>query len=426
MSGEKILLVSDSLEGPTGFGVNGCNIAWCLADKYDVHVLGLQSVQDQQAILNFQGDKRTVIQHANLPRSNEKYDFGQKSLPRLLQELKPDILLTINDIQMVNHIPSILYPSEFRINALDMPSRVMRSREELHMELDALVDRLKEKYPPTTKWIAYCPQDGHPPIPNWRNVYYAADQVVAMSKYGQWVFKKWFLMDVPYIHHGVDTENFKPFAGYEELSDKFVVGDVNRNQPRKQPIRLIEAFAKFAKDKNDVVLWLHKDWNDVFGWPLQYFVQLYDIQDKTINPRPVGIPREEMAKIYNSFSVNMMGTSGEGFGLPTIEAAACGVPTIATDYTTSKELIIDGKPSPRGILVPYKTLFWDKLNVAAVQRALVDTDELAKSLQYYYDNRDELRKHGKNALEWVKRNVSLDIIERKWNNIVKKVLEASQ
>ena len=422
MSGEKILLISDSIEGPTGFGVNGANIAWCLAKEYEVHVLGLQSLKDAEITLKAKGDERTVIEHANVPRRGE-IDFGERSLPRLLNQIKPDLLMTINDIQCVQYIPSVLYPAEIKLRILDMPSRKLRSLEELKMELEAIFDRFREKYPPKLRWVMYAPQDGQPPIPEWLMTYYACDEVVAMSKYGQEIFLKWFMLPVDYIYHAVDTDLFIPREKPDNLKDYFVIGDINRNQPRKQPIRLIEAFAKFAKDKDDVRLWLQKDWNDVYGWPLLYFVRtVYNIEDKVIPPRPYGISRAEVARIYSCWDLNAMPTAGEGFGLPIIEAGSCGIPTVATDYTTPKELIIDGEPSPRGKLVPYVTLYWDKPDVAAPQRALIDTDKLAEAFQYYYENRDELKRHGENAREWAKRNVDLLVIQKQWLKKVKEVL----
>ncbi len=423
MSGEVILLVSDTIEAGTGFATNGANIAWCLADEYEVHVLGLQTNYEHEVPLNFADDKRVVYEHPNIPRAREMWDFGERSIPHLLNKLKPDLLLTVNDIQMVSHIANTLHRRQVVMDLIDLPAKQVKSEDILLGELKNAILSVKETYPPRTKWLMYAPQDGEPPVPRWAYTYYIADEVVAMSKYGQEIFKKYFLMDVDYIYHAVDFKTFFDVGKPPHLQDKFVIGDINRNQPRKQPVRLIEAFAKFAKDKDDVVLFLQKDWNDMFGWPLQYFVhEVYKIADKCVPPLPVNVPRHEVRKIYSSFDVNVMPTAGEGFGLPTIEAAACGKPTIATDYTTSRELIIDGEPTPRGILVPYATLFWDRLNVAGVQRALIDTDKLAEAFQYYYDNRDELKKHGENAYEWAKKNVDIKVIEKQWKKKIKEVL----
>ena len=245
-----------------------------------------------------------------------------------------------------------------------------------------------------------------------------ADKTIAMSKYGKWVFKTFFNMNVPYIWHGVNTDIFVNKPKPEQLSSKFVIGNLNRNQPRKQPVRALEAFAKFAKDKPDVLLHMQMDWNDEFGWPIGYFADLYGIRPKLIAPKPVGISREEVSNTYNMWDLNLTPTAGEGFGLTHIEGFACGLPSIATDYTTSKELIMDGTPSPRGTLVKAKDLYWQKLNTAAVRRSLIDIDDLVKVFNKYYYNRDMVIKHGKNAREWAEKNVAWKVIQPQWEKLV--------
>ena len=250
------------------------------------------------------------------------------------------------------------------------------------------------------------------------------DKVIAFSKYGKDIFRRFFNMDVPYIYHGIDTNLFdrQKVDRPSNMQKKFIVGDIHRNQPRKQPIRLIEAFAKFAKGKDDVLLHLQKDWWDPFGWPLDYFVRLYGIQNKIINPLPVGIPFSEVARLYNLWDVNMSLTAGEGFNIPLIEGFGAGTPSIATDYTTHFELIAEGSPSPRGILVPPATLYWDKLDVAATQRALADIDLTVNALETYYYDRDLLAQHGENAYQWVRKHCAWKDLQYKWKKEVKEVL----
>ena len=47
---------------------------------------------------------------------------------------------------------------------------------------------------------------------------------------------------------------------------------------------------------------------------------------------------EEMAAIYSSLDVLMNASMGEGFGLTVLEAQACGVPAIVTDFTAMSEV----------------------------------------------------------------------------------------
>ena len=419
---EIVLTVGDSIQGPTGFANDLAGVSWCLAKDYEVHVLGLQTMQDQKVNIDIEGEKRHVIQHRNYPRTNQRFDFGTRSLPVLLDDLQPDILLTVNDIQMINHVPNNMCPNSISLPVIDLPSKTYIQQYALMENLRGELTKFKEKFPRDTKWIAYCPQDGDPPMPQWGGIYKMADQTIAMAKYGQWVFKQWYNMDVPYIWHGVNTKLFFNKKKPKNLENMFVCGNLNRNQPRKQPVRCMEAFAKFAKDKKDVLLHMQMDWNDEFGWPLQYFADLYKIRHLMIQPRPVGISRQDVANVYNMWDLNLNPTAGEGFGLTHIEGFACGLPSIATDYTTSRELILEGKPSPRGSVVPVKDLYWQKLDTAAVRRSLIDIDEMANTLNKYYYNRDLVIEHGKNAEEWANKNVSWSIIQKRWLSIADKVL----
>jgi len=324
---------------------------------------------------------------------------------------------------MVQHIPNVMCPNAVNLNVVDLPSKQYVSEEALIMQLKGQMQKFKEKFPRETKWIQYAPQDGDPPMPQWEHIYRMADNVVAMSKYGQFVFKQWFGLNTPYIYHGVDTDTFKPLNNRpKELGDKFIVGNLNRNQPRKQPVRTMMAFAKFAKDKNDVALHMQMDWNDEFGWPLEYFVQQYGLQNKMIQPAPVGIGRKQVANIYNMWDLNLNATGGEGFGLTHIEGFGCGVPSLGCDYTTSRELIMEGEPNPRGALLKVLDLHWQMMDVAAVRRSLVDVDDMANVMNKYYYNRELVKQHGKNAREWAEKNVSWQIIGKQWIKFVEDVL----
>ena len=46
-----------------------------------------------------------------------------------------------------------------------------------------------------------------------------------------------------------------------------------------------------------------------------------------------GVDTKTLASIYNLFDVYIQPANSEGFGLPIVEAAACGVPVMATDYS---------------------------------------------------------------------------------------------
>ena len=129
-------------------------------------------------------------------------------------------------------------------------------------------------------------------------------------------------------------EWYSKMTGIRLPPDAFIIGDLNRNQPRKQPGRLIRAFAKFAKDKPNVYLHMQMDWRDDFGWDLDYLGRVEGIRDRMLPPLQVGIPSEYVAKIYNMWDITGTAQCGEGFGLVPAESIACGTPVVATRYTT--------------------------------------------------------------------------------------------
>ena len=58
---------------------------------------------------------------------------------------------------------------------------------------------------------------------------------------------------------------------------------------------------------------------------------------------------EEARRIYNSSKIWLIPSRSEGFGLPILEAMACGCAVISTDHDTARGLLENGK---NGILVP--------------------------------------------------------------------------
>ncbi len=55
-----------------------------------------------------------------------------------------------------------------------------------------------------------------------------------------------------------------------------------------------------------------------------------------------GISRHELARVYAHASVVLVPSIAEGFGLPVIEALACGTPVIANDIPVFREIMTEG------------------------------------------------------------------------------------
>jgi glycosyltransferase involved in cell wall biosynthesis len=94
--------------------------------------------------------------------------------------------------------------------------------------------------------------------------------------------------------------------------------------------------------------------------------------------------------MYSAADVFMLPSRGEGFGLPIVEAQACGTPVIVTDFSSMPELTFAGWKVPTtGHAAPW-------LNTGCLH-AQVDVGKLADAIQAAYDARGDatLRKEAR-------------------------------
>jgi glycosyltransferase involved in cell wall biosynthesis len=183
---------------------------------------------------------------------------------------------------------------------------------------------------------------------------------LAMSKFGLDQLNK-AGVEGHYVPHSIDTKVFKPtthildelvqqFMGFED--DRFVVGMNAANKAsgiihRKAFGENMMAFAMLCRKYPDAILYIHTDASSQHGWNLMALGQMLGIPtDNMAFPDPLsyryGMSQEMLAGIYSSFDVLLATSYGEGFGVPTVEAQACGVPVIVSNFAASPELVGDG------------------------------------------------------------------------------------
>lgn len=151
---------------------------------------------------------------------------------------------------------------------------------------------------------------------------------------------------------GVDTDVYYPqdkklcrqMLGFNpDLIDKFIVGNVNRNQPRKRLDLTIAYFAEWVHryERDDARLYLHvAPTGDRDGYDVVQLAEYYGVLNKLLLAQPKvwnGPSEQYMARTYNSFDVNVNTGQGEGMGLTALEGMACGVPLIAGDWSALGE-----------------------------------------------------------------------------------------
>lgn len=210
--------------------------------------------------------------------------------------------------------------------------------------------------PPVLNWA---PVDHQPAPPAVVSVL-AHERVrpAAMSRFGLEQLQAAGL-DPFRIPHGIDTTVFRPRPELrdqvrDELGvprDAFLAGMVAANQglpvSRKAFPQAFLAFSRFAAKRSDAWLYVHTDPSPIGGLPLDPLAEACRIpKDRFRFPDPVafevGYPTGTVAALYQAFDVLLMPSMGEGFGIPLLEAQACGVPVITSDHSAMPELVGGG------------------------------------------------------------------------------------
>lgn len=208
-------------------------------------------------------------------------------------------------------------------------------------------------------WVPYYPVD-HDPIPEP-----IAQKVrnsilpIAYSQFGQAVSQEAGIQAryVPHafdpaIHKRMDKREARQMLGWPQ--DRFIAGMVaaNKGYPsRKAFPQSLRAFAKFRQKRSDALLYLHTttgEHGELGGINLKKEAQQLGIAPAILFPdqylyQAGHLSDEYLALVYNAMDVLLAASMGEGFGVPILEAQACGTPVITGDWTSMSELTFLGR-----------------------------------------------------------------------------------
>ncbi|HEY7660260.1 MAG TPA: glycosyltransferase family 1 protein [Actinomycetota bacterium] len=170
------------------------------------------------------------------------------------------------------------------------------------------------------------------------------------------------------FHPGLPAETVSAIRERYRLPDRFVLC-VGTIEPRKNLTTLLDAYAELRRDHPDVGLVLAGG----LGWMVDDVIARVRSLRLERDVRLTGyVPDDEVPAVMNAADAFAYPSEYEGFGLPPLEAMACGVPVICSDATSLPEVVGDG-----GIQVPpHDVGAW----VRALRRVLED-EEVAAALR---------------------------------------------
>ena len=386
---KRVLLVSEAHYLASGFGTYSKQILRRLHDtgKYELAEFAsygkASAVQDTDWLFY-----ANMAEDNDSPEEREAYNqqgvnqFGAWRFDRVCLDFKPDIVLCYRDPWM------------------DMWIKDSALRPYFH-------------------WVWMPTVDSSPQRQEWINSFGECDALFAYSEFGVKVLKDQGKDSVNVIgcaSPGIDPSVYAPIADKrshrEELGidpDSFIVGTVMRNQRRKLFFELMKSFRIFL-DKappelaNKSYLYLHTSYPEPHGWDIpdgmlqnglggkilmtyicrqcqRFSCQLFkdaltwcphcNALSAVCPTVGLGLTIEDLVQVYNLFDLYAQYAICEGFGMPQVEAAACGVSIAATNYSAMEDVV----SYTQGYPVPVRK-FFRELETNA-ERAYPDNNAMA-------------------------------------------------
>jgi glycosyltransferase involved in cell wall biosynthesis len=198
---------------------------------------------------------------------------------------------------------------------------------------------------------------------------------------------------------GVDIDHFNPgIRGWPNPHGLFVFLAVFEWGERKAPGLLLSAFNRAFRCNEPVVLvckTINKNRNLDVRREIES-LRLTSSGGRIVFLHNREIPYHELGALYRSADCFVSPGHGEGWNMPLMEAMACGLPAIATDWGAHTEFVDDTNAYPLRTRGTCKAealcLYYDGFSWADP-----DPDHLRDLFRHVYENRDEAREKGRRA-----------------------------
>lgn len=427
---KRIFIANDASILDTGYGIYGREIISRIhnSDKYEVAELGCYCDITNKNISNIPWKFYPNAVAANDTRyeqykSNHINQYGLWRFNRCLVDFKPHIVFDVRDYWMYSYQDASPYRHHFH-------------------------------------WLIMPATDSAPPKTDWLYTFRNADLIIPYTEWAKKVLQTYCGNKInlfPRVANaGINPEDFYPVNNKTEHKMKYFGKDINlvglvmRNQKRKLIPDIFIAFKLFLESLknsnhldlyNNTYLYLHTSYPEENGWDLPSLLLEYGLLDKTYftykckscnhfgpskfkegvtvchkcNKRSVimagpsnGLSTNQLNEIYNLFDIFIQYAICEGFGMPQVEAAACGLQLASVDYSAMTEIV----EKVNGIKIPVDRMFRE-LEINA-DRAYPDNKFTSKML---YDFFVHTSKDTKNQNSQIIREKCINTYS--WDNVYK-------
>jgi len=312
----------------------------------------------------------------------------------------------------------------------------------------------RSPFRPYFKWAIMPTVDARPQARQWVATYASADACLTYSDWAGGVLNDQSNNKVKYLGSAPPSAHpaYGPVPDKKKHKESFgigpehkIIGTVMRNQRRKLYPDLFEAFRKFLdmSENKKYYLYCHTSYPDL-GWDIPELIQEHGLSShvlftyicpetknvfpslfngavaqspftgkwgSTLSNVKNGASYEQLSSIINLFDLYTQYANCEGFGLPYVEAAACGIPVCGTDYSAMESEIrkLEGYPIKPAAL--YKELETGCL------RAVPDNEEAANYfLDFFKKTEEERTAEGKRTRENFEKHFQWDASGKKWED----------
>jgi len=276
-------------------------------------------------------------------------------------------------------------------------------------------DAFKTKYGEYKIGFTMLEVDGLPA--SWVQSANMMDEVWTPSTFNRETFKRsGVTKPIHVIPLGVNPAYFNPGIKGYRIDGPFTFLTMFEWGERKAPEILLKAFNDEFGSSEDVVL-ICKAYNQDPAVNIPEQVRNYYLRDSggrivfSINEV---VPSYQLGSIYRSVDCFVLATRGEGWGLPIIEAMACGLPVIATNWSAQSDFIsnettylldVERLKPAEGKCPYYKGFNW----------AEPSYEHLRSLMRHVFENRDDAKTLGARA--------SAEILTKwTWEQSVKKII----